>query len=161
MSGLMTTRPESMAAAICPADQSAHRSSPMMTSSSTHESTRVVGLIAPGSLATEQRHDLVGAQARHIAAGSSVTQLADQAPPPGLRSLRAHDLQCALDVDHFDLVANVQVILVPQVRRDRHLALTVQHHDALPSRYPVLRLPRNTSSAVETPPGGSSTGPPP
>jgi hypothetical protein len=46
--GLMTTRPESMAAAICLADQSAHRSSPVMTSSSTHESTRVVALIGHG-----------------------------------------------------------------------------------------------------------------
>src|SRR5580698_7203442 len=146
MSGLMTTRPESMAAAICPADQSAHRSSPVMTSSSTHESTSVVALIAPRSVATKQRHDLVGAQAGHVAAGSRVTQPARQALPPGFGSFRTHNLQRAVEVDDFDLVANMQAVLVPQVRRDGHLTLAVQHHDALPSPYPVLRLPRNTTS---------------
>jgi hypothetical protein len=62
----------------------------------------VVGLTAPGSLATEQRHDLVRAQARHGTAGRSVAQPPDQALPPGLRSLRTHDLQRAVDVDDLE-----------------------------------------------------------
>src|ERR1700684_940078 len=158
MSGLMTTRPESMAAAICPADHSAHRSSPVMTSSSTHESTRGVPLIGQPSVATEQRHDLVGTQAGHVAAGSRVTQPPHQALPPGFGSFRTHNLQCAVEVDDFDLVASMQVVLVPQVRRDGHLALTVQHHDALPSGYPVLRLPRNTNTAGRPRPTKATVG---
>src|SRR5712691_8602045 len=72
MSGLITTRPLSMAAAICPADQSAHRSSPVMTSSRTQESTRVAGLIATGLVGTEQRHDLIRAQASHLCAADRI-----------------------------------------------------------------------------------------
>src|ERR1700683_3600219 len=132
MSGLITTRPASMAVAICPADQSAHCSSPVMTSSSTHESTRVTGLITGGSLATQQRHDLVGAQVGHVAAGRRVAQPPDRALSPGLRSLRPHDLQGAVELDDLDVVADVQVVLVPQVRRYGHLPFAVQHHDGLP-----------------------------
>src|SRR5690242_17092130 len=111
MSGLITTRPASMADAIWPADQSAQRSSPVITSSSTQESTRVAGRIAAGSLATQQRHDLVGAHARHLLAGRRVAQPPDQPLPSGLGSLGADDLKRAVDLDDLDIVAGVQPIL--------------------------------------------------
>src|ERR1700721_302975 len=130
MSGLITTRPASMAAAISWADQSAHCSSPVVTSSSTQESTRVAGRIADGSLATQQRHDLVGAHARHLLAGRRIAQSADHPLPPALGSLDADDLKRAADLDDLYLVPGVQPVLGPQVRRDGQLALAVQNHDA-------------------------------
>src|ERR1700752_2486574 len=118
MSGLITTRPVSMAAAICCADQSAHCSSPVMTSSRTQESTKMAGRIAAGSLATQQRHDLVGAHARHVLAGGRVTQPPDQPLPSALGTLRADDLKRASDLYDLDLVPGVQPVLGPQMRRD-------------------------------------------
>src|SRR5579863_5198910 len=131
MSGLMTTLPASMAAAISRADQSAHCSSPVMTSRSTQESTRVAGRIAAGSLATQQRHDLVGAHARHVLPGGGVAQTPDQPLPPALCSLGADDLKRAANLDDLDLIPGVQPVLGPQVRRDGHLPFAIQHHDSL------------------------------
>src|ERR1700756_627945 len=132
MSGLMTTRPASMAAAISRADQSAHCSSPVMTSRSTQESTRVAGRMAAGSLATQQRHDLVGAHARAPLAGGRVAQPPDQPLAPAFSPLGTDDLKRAVDLNNLDLVAGVQPVLGPQVRRDGQLAFAVQHHDGLP-----------------------------
>src|SRR5712691_5412173 len=131
MSGLITTRPLSMAAAICPADQSAHRSSPVMTSSRTQESTRVAGLIATGLVGTEQRHDLIRAQASHLCAASRIAQPPDQTLAPALRCLIAHNLEHTTDLDYLDLIPGMQPVLGSQVRGDGDLALTVQHHDTL------------------------------
>src|SRR5258708_10632824 len=131
MKGLHSTRPGSAASAICPADQSTHFSSPVMTSSSTHESTRVAGLIAARSVATEQRHDLVGTHAIHGPAGSRVPQSPHQALAPSFGPLGAHDRQGTADLDNLYLVARIQDVLRPQMRRDSHLTLAVQHHDAL------------------------------
>src|ERR1022692_416829 len=141
-----------MATAICSADQSAHCSSPVITSSSTQESTSVAGRIAAGpidamSLATEQCHDLVGTQAGHVPAGRRVTQPPGQALAPGLRRLVAHNLQGTPYLDDLDLIAGMQAILNPQMRRDGHLALAVQHHDSLPRVWTiVLLLPCNTTT---------------
>src|SRR6202042_3519648 len=115
MSGLITTRPTSMAAAISRADQSAHCSSPVMTSRSTQESIMVARWIAERSLATQQRHDLVGAHACHVLAGGRVAQPPDQPLPPGFGSLGADDLERAADLDDLDLIAGVQPVLVPQM----------------------------------------------
>src|ERR1700761_9245958 len=147
MSGLMTTRPESMAAPICPADQSAHRASPVMTSSSTHESTRVAGRIAAGSVATQQRHDLVGAQAGHVFAGRRVTQPPGQTLTPGFLVLTGDDLQMSVHLYNLDRIACVQPVFRAQVGGDRHLSLAVQHHgrSSLPSY--VIHLLRNTRRA--------------
>src|ERR1039457_2864994 len=101
MIGLITTRPTSMAAAISRADQSAHCSSPVMTSRSTQESTRVAGRMA-GSLATQQRHDLVGAHTRHVLPGGRVAQPPDQPLPSALGPLDADDLKRAADLDDLD-----------------------------------------------------------
>src|SRR5450756_65046 len=131
MSGLITTRPASMAAAISCADQSAHCLSPVMTSRSTQESTRVAGRMAAGSLATQQRHDLVGAHAGHVLAGGGVAQSPDQPLPPALGPLSADDLKLPADLDDLDLISGVQPVLGPQVRRDGQLAFAVQHHDSL------------------------------
>src|SRR5690348_14074313 len=130
MSGLMTTRPLSMAAVICPADQSAHCLSPVMTSSSTQESTRVAGRIGVGSLATEQRHDLVGTHARYISRSCRITQPPDQPLAPAFCALLAHYLQRTVHLGNLNLVAGMQAELGPEVRRDGHLALAVQHHGA-------------------------------
>src|SRR5579859_1936043 len=132
MRGLITTRPASMAAAICLADQSAQSSSPVMTSSSTQESTMVAGRIAAGSLATQQRHDLVGTHARDVPAGGRVTQPPDQPLPPTLCSLGTDDLQRTTSLDDLDLIPGMQPVFDPQMRRDSHLALAVQHHDPPP-----------------------------
>src|ERR1700761_2029381 len=126
MSGLITTRPASMAAAICAADQSAQRSSPGMTSRRTHESIRVAGRIAAGLLATEEGHDLVGAHARGLLPAGGAAQPADQPLPPALGSLRADDLEGATDLDDLDLVPRVQAELGPQVRGYGQLAFAVQ-----------------------------------
>src|ERR1700761_322330 len=107
-----------MAAAISRADQSAHCSSPVMTSSSTQESISVAGRIAAGSLATQQRHDLVGAHARDFLAGGRVPKAPDQALPPAFGSLGADNLKHAASLDNLDLIAGVQSVLGPQVRRD-------------------------------------------
>src|SRR5262249_34123236 len=130
--GLITTRPASSAAAISVADQSAHLSSAVMTSSSTHESTRVAGRIAARSFATEQRHDLVGAHASYFVTSSRATQPADQSLPSALGPLGAYDLQRVADLDDLNFIPGVQSVLSPQIRRDGHLALAVQHHDYLP-----------------------------
>src|ERR1035437_4766280 len=141
MRGLITTRPASTAAAICAADQSAHCSSPVMTSSSTQESTRVAGRSAGASLATEQRHDLVGAHARHVLAGGRPPHLlaggrpADppaQPLPPALSPFGADDLERAANLDDLDIIPGMQPVLGPQMRRDGHLACAVQYHHSLP-----------------------------
>jgi len=69
------------------------------------------------SLATEQRLDLVGTHARHFPAGSRVTQPPDQALAPALRPLGAHNLQGTTHLDDLDLIARMQAILNPQMRR--------------------------------------------
>src|SRR5580698_10586596 len=104
MRGLITTRPASTAAAICAADQSAHCSSPVMTSRSTQESTRVEGRCSEALLATEQRHDLVGAHARHILAGGCTAEPPDQPLPPALCPFGADDLEDAANLDDLDLI---------------------------------------------------------
>src|SRR5579864_2732041 len=104
MSGLITTRPVSRAAATRCADQSAHCSSPVMTSRRTQESTKIAGRIAAGSLATQQRHDLVGAHTRHLLAGCRVAQPPDQSLPPALGSLDADDLKRAASLHDLDLI---------------------------------------------------------
>ena len=43
-----------------------------MTSSRTQESARVAGLIATGLVGTEQRHDLIRAQASHLCAADRI-----------------------------------------------------------------------------------------
>ena len=53
------------------------------------------GRSAEGLLATEQRHDLVGAHARHILAGSRIAESPDQPLPPALGPFRADDLEDA------------------------------------------------------------------
>src|ERR1700751_2110072 len=113
MSGLITTRPESMAAAIRAADQSAHCSSPVMTSNSTQESTRVAGRIAAGSVATQQRHDLVGAHPCHVLAGGRVPQSPNQPLPPALSSLGADDLERPSNLDDLDFIPGMQSVLCP------------------------------------------------
>lgn len=99
MNGSITTRPASRAAAISLADQSAHLSFPVMTSRSTHESTRVAERIAATSFATEQRHDLVGTHARYFLAGGRAVQPANQSLPSALGPLSADDLQRVADLD--------------------------------------------------------------
>src|SRR5712691_456390 len=149
MSGLITTRPASIAIAIWLADQSAHRSSPVMTSSSTHESTRVAERIAVRSFATEQRHDLVGAHARYFLTTGRVAQPADQPLPSALGPLSADDLQRAGDLDDLHLIPGVQPVLGPQMRRDGHLAFAVQHHHDLPRMWPVLLLLRSSITRMQ------------
>src|ERR1700722_2653473 len=117
MSGLMTTLPASMAAAISRADQSAHCSSPVMTSRSTQESMRVAGRIAAGSLATQQRHDLIGGHAYHVRAGPRSPPPPAQPLSPALSPLRTDDLQRAVDLDDLNLVPGVQPVLGTQLRR--------------------------------------------
>src|SRR5260370_23179095 len=121
MSGLSTARAGSMAIAIWLADQSAHRSSPVMTSSSTQESTRVAERIAVRSLATEQRHDLVGAHARYFLTADRVAQPADQPLPSALSPLSADDLQRGADRHDLHLLPALQSGRAPQTRRDCHL----------------------------------------
>src|SRR5579862_6503206 len=134
MSGLITARPVSMAAAISAPDQSAHCRSPVMTSRSTHESMRVAGRIAAGLLATEEGHDLIGAHARDVLPGGGAAQPPDQPLPPALGPLGADDLESAIHLDDLDLVPGVQPVLGPQVRRDRQLTFAVQNHDSLPPK---------------------------
>src|ERR1035437_8055493 len=117
MRGLITTRPASTAAAICAADQSAHCSSPVMTSSSTQESTRVAGRSAGASLATEQRHDLVGAHARHVLAGGRTAEPPDQPLPPALSPFGADDLERAANLDDLDIIPGMQPVLRSEERR--------------------------------------------
>src|SRR5581483_2610197 len=112
-----------------------------MTSSSTQESTRVAGRIAAGSFATQQRHDLVGAHARDVVPGGGVTQPAGQPLPPGPGSLGADNPERTADLDDLDLIAGVQPVLGPQMRRNGHLAFAVQHHDSL-----LRRVSRITST---------------
>src|SRR5262245_19582570 len=118
-----------------------------MTSSNTQESTSVAGTNAATLLGTEQRHDLVSTHASDLPAGSSATQPPDQSLTPALRPLGTDDLQSATHLDDLDLITRMQGILRPQMRRDGHLTLAIQHHEArlLPS-YPVLLLPRNTTT---------------
>src|ERR1039457_3244059 len=107
MRGLITTRPASTAAAICAADQSAHGASPVLTSSSTQESTRVAEWSAEASLATEQP---------------------DQPLSPALTPFRADDLERAANLYDLDIIPGMQPVLGPQMRRDGHLAFAVQYH---------------------------------
>src|SRR3954471_8825543 len=113
MSGLITTRPASMAVAICAADQSAHCSSPVMTSRRTHESMRVAGRIAAGLLATQQGHDLVGAHARDVLPAGGAAQPPGQPLPSAFGSFGAHDLEGAAYLDDLDLVPRAQPELGP------------------------------------------------
>src|ERR1700722_777432 len=162
MSGLMTTLPASMAAAISRPDQSAHCSSSVMTSSSTQESTRVAGRIAAGSLATQQRHDLVGAHPRHFLASRRIAQPPNQPLPPALGSLGADDLKRAAAFDDLHLVPGMHPVLGPQIRWDGQLALAVQNHDDLRERvtyydyYVILPTPRR--GRKETATDGESAG---
>src|SRR5580692_10532559 len=96
MIGLITARPSSMAAAIRAADQSAQFSSPVMTSSSTQESIKVAVRMAAGLFATQQRHDLIGAHARHVLSGGGIPQPPGQPLSPALGSLAPDDLQRAV-----------------------------------------------------------------
>jgi hypothetical protein len=79
--------------------------------------------IAAGSLATQQRHDLVSAHARHVPAGGRVAQPPDQPLPPALSSLGADYLKHAADLDDLNLIAGMQSVLGSQMRRDGQLAL--------------------------------------
>src|ERR1700759_2778953 len=131
MSGLITARPASRAAAIWLADQSAQCASPVMTSSSTHESISVADRMAAGSVIAQQGHDVVSAQAGHVTAAGRVTQPPGQTLSTGWPCLGAHDLQVTVDFNDLDVVTCVQSVLSSQLRRDGHLALAVQHHGAL------------------------------
>src|SRR3984957_17782254 len=145
-----------MAAAISRPDQSAHCSSSVMTSSSTQESTRVPGRIAAGSLATQQRHDLVGAHPRHFLASRRIAQPPNQPLPPALGSLGADDLKRAADFDDLHLVPGMHPVLGPQIRWDGQLALAVQNHDDLRERvtyydyYVILPTPRRGRKETAT-----------
>ena len=85
--------------------------------------------MAAGSLATEQRHDLVGAHARYISRGCRITEPPDQPLAPGPRAFGAHYLQRTIHLGNLNLVASMQAELGPELRRDGHLAFAVQHHD--------------------------------
>jgi len=100
------------------------------------------------SCADQQRHDLVGAHARHVLAGGGVAQPPDQPLPPALGPLSADDLKLPANLDDLDLISGVQPVLGPQVRRDGQLAFAVQHHDSLPLKCPVLRLLRNSTCVL-------------
>jgi hypothetical protein len=93
----------------------------------------VAGLIAMGLFGTEQRHDLIGAHASHLAAAGRVPQPPNQSLSPALRSLGPHNLQHTTDLDYLNLISAVQSMLGPQVRGDGDLALAVQYHDLPPT----------------------------
>jgi hypothetical protein len=128
-----------------------------MTSRSTQESTSVTGRIGTGSLATEQRHDLVSTQARHVRSGSRVTQPSNKPPASAFRPFGAHYLQRATHLDNFNLITWMQAELRPQVRRDSHLPLAIQHHGIRTTLWPVLLLLRNTIAQLAHPIAGHLT----
>src|ERR1039457_1320411 len=132
MRGVITTRPASPAPAICAAHQSAHRSSPVMTSSSTQESTRVAEWSAEASLATEQRHDLVRAHARHVLAGGRTAEPPDRPLSPALSPCRPDDPEPPANLYDLGIIPGRPPVPGPQMRRDGHLAFAVQYHHSLP-----------------------------
>ena len=134
MSGLITTRPVSMAAAISAVDQAAHCSSSVMTSSSTHEWTRAAGRIAAGSLATEQRHDLVSAHAGHVPAGGCVAQPQVGGLPPVCRASAA----TALGRGQHDTVSTPSMLIgtMRMRRRPRPHSGAAPSHDSTCSSWP-------------------------
>jgi hypothetical protein len=84
-----------------------------MTSRRTQESISVTGRIGTISLATQQRHNLVSAQADHFPGRSSVAQPPNQPPAPALRAFGAHYLQRATYLYDLNLITRVQSELGP------------------------------------------------
>src|SRR5882757_1075124 len=136
MIGLTTSGPSSAASARAVADHGRHTGSPTTRSSSTHESTRVVGLRLPPTtrsplLATQQLHQLVRRHPLDVLRRRRARQPPCQSLTVAARPDHPDDTQRAALLNHVDLVPLMQGVLLPQLGRDRELPLGIQLHSAL------------------------------